>query len=44
MTIREIGDGFYRITGGRIRDRRTGRTYRTVVCSEEQLDRFEAAA
>ncbi len=43
MTIREIGDGFYRITGGRIRDRRTNRTYRTVICKESDIKYFEVA-
>lgn len=45
MTITDMGDGFFKlkVTGGKIRDSRTNRTYRTVICKEADIKYFEVA-
>ena len=45
MNIEQLEDGYCKLTvsGGKVRDTRTGRKYRTVVCKEENVRYFEAA-
>jgi len=45
MNIEDLGDGYCKLTvdGGKVRDTRTGRKYRTVVCTERNVQYFEAA-
>lgn len=45
MVITDMGDGFVklRVPGGKVRDIRTQRTYRTVICREEDVRHFEVA-
>ena len=46
MRTKELGDGYVRlsVSGGKIRDSRTGRTYRSVICKEGDVHYFEVAA
>lgn len=45
MNIEDLGDGSYRLTveGGKVRDTRNNRVYKTVVCFERNIKYFEAA-
>ena len=45
MTITNMGDGYFKlkVQGGKVRDTRTQRTYRTVVCKEHDIQYFEVA-
>ena len=45
MTIEDIGDGYFKLTvaGGKVRDTRTNRKYRQVICSERNVKYFEVA-
>lgn len=45
MRIKDLVDGYVRlsVTGGKIRDSRTGRTYRSVICKEADIRYFEVA-
>ena len=45
MNVEQLEDGMVRltVTGGKVRDRRTNRKYRVVVCSEGNMKHFEAA-
>jgi len=44
MVIEDLGNGCFRLTveGGRVRDKRTLRTYREVICTERNVRYFEA--
>lgn len=46
MEIIEIRPGYYRLTcpGGLVMDKRTGRIYSAVVCSERNIKHFEPVA
>ena len=41
----DMGDGYWKlkVNGGKLRDTRTDRTYRTVICKEHDIQFFEAA-
>lgn len=45
MQYEELDDGYVKLTnpGGKVRDIRTGRKYRTVICKAENTRYFEAA-
>ena len=45
MNIEQLADGYIRltVTGGRVRDIRTRRTYRVVVCQAGNVRYFEVA-
>lgn len=45
MTITDMGDGYFKlkVQGGKIRDTRTDRVYRTVICKEHDIRYFEVA-
>lgn len=45
MVIEDLGDGYFQLTNpnGKVRDKRTNRKYRIVVCSERNVRYFEAA-
>lgn len=44
MVVEDMGDGYFKLTapGSKVRDKRTGRKYKTVVCSERNVQYFEA--
>lgn len=45
MTITDMGDGYFKLkaAGGKLRDSRTNRTYRTVIVKEHDIRYFEVA-
>lgn len=45
LVIKDMGDGYFKlkVTGGKVRDTRTDRTYRTVICKEHDIQYFEVA-
>ena len=45
ITKTDMGDGYWKlkVQGGKLRDTRTNRTYRTVIVKEHDIQYFEAA-
>lgn len=45
MNVEQLEDGYVRLTvdNGKVRDTRTNRKYKTVICSERAMRYFEVA-
>lgn len=45
MTITDMGDGYFKfkVNGGKLRDMRTNRTYRTAIVKEHDICYFVVA-
>jgi hypothetical protein len=45
MNVEHLEDGYVKLTvnGGKVRDIRTNRKYKTVVCIEQNMKYFEVA-